>query len=199
MNKNLHKRIVDAKVKGLAVYEMPTFCEIILGKIPVQHVSDLWFVYVPISGVRKTTYNQKVKKILDIMFSLIVLTVLSPVILITAVAIKLDSPGPVFYVQRRIGWREQPFNLVKFRSMQVGTENHREFAGRKNDPRITRVGKILRVSRFDEIPQLSEIPGTRSRFLSEIRSCPRISPVVERHPGGDEFHRSPGVDGGRGQ
>jgi len=101
------------------VYEMPTFCEIVLGKIPVQHVSDLWFVYVPISGVRKTTYNQKVKKILDILLSMIVLTILSPVILITAVAIKLDSPGPVFYVQRRIGWREQPFDLIKFRSMQV--------------------------------------------------------------------------------
>ena len=73
-----------------------------------------------------------------LMLSMIVLILLSPVILITAVAIKLDSPGPVFYVQRRIGWREQPLNLLKFRSMQVGTENHREFAGWKNDPRVIR-------------------------------------------------------------
>jgi exopolysaccharide biosynthesis polyprenyl glycosylphosphotransferase len=165
LNHDLHKRILDAKVNGLSVYEMPTFCEIVLGKIPVQHVSDLWFVYVPISGVRKTTYNPKVKKILDIMLSLIALAVLSPVILITAVAIKLDSQGPVFHIQRRIGWRGQPFNLVKFRSMKVGTENHREFAGRKNDPRITRVGKVLRVSRFDEIPQLWNVIKGEMSFI----------------------------------
>jgi exopolysaccharide biosynthesis polyprenyl glycosylphosphotransferase len=189
MNKDLHKRIVDAKVKGLTVYEMPTFCEIVLGKIPVQHVSDLWFVYVPISGVRKTTYNQKVKKILDILLSMIVLTLLSPVILITAVAIKLDSPGPVFYVQRRIGWREQPFNLLKFRSMKVGTEKHREFAGRKNDPRITRVGKILRVSRFDEIPQLWNVirgemsfTGPRALMEEEVNEfTPQIPYFSLRH------------------
>jgi len=165
MNKDLHKRIVEAKVKGLSVYEMPTFCEIILGKIPVQHVSHLWFIYVPISGVRRTIYNQKVKKIIDMLISMIVLTILSPVMLMTALAVKADSAGPVFYVQRRIGWRGQPFQLLKFRTMKVGTENHREFAGRKDDPRITRVGKILRMSRFDEIPQLWNVIRGEMSFI----------------------------------
>ena len=165
LKNELHKRIVDAKVKGLSVYEMPTFCEIVLGKIPVQHVSDLWFVYVPISGVRKTIYNQRVKKIIDIILSLMGLLVLLPIMFIVAVAIKLDSPGPVLYIQRRIGWRGQPFKLLKFRSMKVGLQNHREFAGRKNDPRITRVGKILRVSRFDEIPQLWNVIGGEMSFI----------------------------------
>jgi len=189
MNQDLYKRIIEAKVKGLSVYEMATFCEIVLGKIPVQHVSNLWFVYVPISGVRKTTYNQKVKKIMDIFFSLIIIIVLFPAILIVALAIKLDSPGPVFFVQRRIGWRGQPFNLVKYRTMRVGTENHRNHAGQKNDPRITRVGKILRRSRFDEIPQVWNVIrgemsfiGPRALMEEEVNEfTPRIPYFSLRH------------------
>ncbi len=189
MHQELHKRIVEAKVKGLSVYEMPTFCELVLGKIPVQHVSDLWFVYVPISGVRKTIYNQKVKKIIDIVFSLLVLMVFSPLMLLTAVAIKIDSPGPVFYVQRRIGWRGRPFNLVKFRTMKVGTENHRKYAGQKNDPRITRLGRILRMSRFDEIPQLWNVirgemsfVGPRALMEEEVNEfTPQIPYFSLRH------------------
>jgi len=189
MNADLHRRIVEAKVKGLSVYEMPTFCELVLWKIPVEHVSDLWFVYVPISGVRKTTYNQKAKLVIDILISLFLLTILSPLILLTAAAIKVDSPGPVFYVQRRIGWRGQPFNLVKFRSMRVGLDNHREWAGQKNDPRITRVGKFLRVSRFDEIPQMWNVIrgemsfiGPRALMEEEVREFePRIPYFSLRH------------------
>jgi exopolysaccharide biosynthesis polyprenyl glycosylphosphotransferase len=189
MNQDLHKRIVDAKVKGLSVYDMPRFCEVVFGKIPVQHVSNLWFVHVPISGVRRTPYNLKVKKIIDIMVSLIVLVFLSPAMLIAALAIKVDSPGPVLYVQRRIGWGGKPFNLVKFRSMKVGLENHRELAGQKNDPRITRFGKILRVSRFDELPQLWNVIkgdmsfiGPRALMAEEVNEfTPQIPFFSLRH------------------
>jgi exopolysaccharide biosynthesis polyprenyl glycosylphosphotransferase len=154
MNRALHKRIMDVKVEGLSVYEMPTFCEKVLGKIPVEHVSERWFVYVPIYGVRKTIYNDKIKKMIDKFLSIIILLVFSPVFLLVAIAIRFDSEGSAFYVQRRIGLQAKPFNLVKFRTMKVGMDNHREFAGKKNDPRITRLGKFLRISRFDEIPQL---------------------------------------------
>ena len=189
MSPDLHKRIVDAKVGGLAVYEMPSFCEIVFEKIPVQHVSNLWFVHVPISGVRKTPYNVKVKKIIDTIMSLFLLILLSPVMLIAALAIKLDSAGPVFYVQRRIGLSEKPFNLVKFRSMSVGQENNREMAGQKNDPRITRVGKILRVTRFDEIPQLWNVIkgdmsfiGPRALMEEEVKEfTPQIPFFSLRH------------------
>lgn len=189
MNPNLHKRIIDAKIDGLAVYEMPMFCEIVFEKIPVQHVSNLWFVHVPISGVRKTPYNVKVKKIIDIIMSLFLLILLSPVMLIAALAIKLDSAGPVFYVQRRIGLSEKPFNLVKFRSMSVGQENNRELAGEKKDPRITRVGKVLRVTRFDEIPQLWNVIkrdmsfiGPRALMEEEVKEfTPQIPFFSLRH------------------
>jgi exopolysaccharide biosynthesis polyprenyl glycosylphosphotransferase len=162
---DLYARLVETKMRGIVVYDMPSFYERILGKIPVNHVSDLWFVYAPISGVRKTTYNQKVKKIIDIMLSLFILAVFSPLILIIAVAIKLDSPGPVFYVQRRIGWNEMAFDLVKFRSMRCGTEAEREYAGQRCDPRITRVGRVLRLFRLDEIPQLWNVLKRDMSFI----------------------------------
>lgn len=189
LNQNLYKQIMDVKVKGVSVYEMPTFCELVLKYIPVEHVSDLWFVYVPISGFHKTAYNQKGKKVLDIMISMFILVALSPVMLLTAVAIKLDSAGPVFYIQRRIGWRGQPFNLVKFRSMKAGLENHRQFAGHKNDPRITRVGKVLRLARFDEVPQLCNVIkgemsfiGLRALMEEEVKVFePQIPYFSQRH------------------
>lgn len=154
IKQRLQKQIVDAKLRGVAVYEMPAFCEVVLKKIPIQHISNRWLVYSPLSGVRKTTYNNKVKKIMDIMLSLSMLTVLSPVLLMAVIAIRLDSPGPVFYIQRRIGLRGRPFKLLKFRTMKVGLDDHREHAGQKDDPRITRLGRFMRLSRLDELPQL---------------------------------------------
>lgn len=189
MHQDLHKRLVDAKVRGLSVYEMPKFCEIVFEKIPVQHVSNLWFVHVPLSGVRRTPYNVKIKKIIDIIVSLAFLILLSPLMMITALAIKADSTGSVFYVQRRIGWCEKPFNLVKFRTMRVGQENNRELAGQKNDPRITRVGKVLRVTRFDELPQLWNVIkgdmsfiGPRALMEEEVKEfTPQIPFFSLRH------------------
>lgn len=189
MQPDLHKRLVDAKVGGLSVYEMPKFCEIVFEKIPVQHVSNLWFVHVPLSGVRRTPYNVKVKKIIDIIISLFLMILLSPVMLFAALAIKINSVGPVLYVQRRIGFGEKPFNLFKFRSMKMGQENNRVQAGHKNDPRITGVGKVLRVTRFDEIPQLWNVIkgdmsfiGPRALMEEEVKEfTPQIPFFSLRH------------------
>jgi exopolysaccharide biosynthesis polyprenyl glycosylphosphotransferase len=150
----LYARLVEAKMRGIVVYDMPSFYEKILGKIPVNHVSDLWIVYTPISGVKRNIFNYKVKRICDICLSMVGLVLNLPIAALVALAIKLDSPGPLFYVQRRIGWNERAFDLVKFRSMKDGTHTERDFAGQRCDPRITRVGRVLRLFRLDEVPQL---------------------------------------------
>lgn len=165
INQDLYKRVVDAKLEGILVYETATFCELVLEKIPVRHINKVWFLFMPISGVHKTIYNLKVKRMIDVALSLIILVILAPVMVVTAIAIKLDSPGPVFYLQSRIGWRGNKFTLVKFRSMHVGLENHRQHAGQNNDPRITRVGKILRISRFDEVPQVWNVIKGEISFI----------------------------------
>ncbi len=101
---------------------------------------------------------QTFKRICEIFLSLIALVILSPLLLITAIAIKLDSPGPVIFRQERIGKDTKVFFIYKFRSMCVDAEHHGtgqySFAG---DPRVTKVGKIIRATSIDELPQLVNI------------------------------------------
>jgi exopolysaccharide biosynthesis polyprenyl glycosylphosphotransferase len=93
------------------------------------------------------------KRILDLVISVVCLILLLPVMLVTAIIIKLTSPGPVFYSQERIGIRNRPFVMHKFRTMFKDAERNGPQLSSKNDPRITPIGKFLRQFRIDEIPQ----------------------------------------------
>lgn len=116
----------------------------------------------------KPLFYRAVKRAADIVCSLAALFVLSPVFLITAAAIRLEDGGPVFYVQRRIGKGEKEFKIYKFRSMkrnaeQIHEELKKEYKNNevsfklKNDPRVTKVGKVIRKTNIDELPQLLNI------------------------------------------
>lgn len=189
ISRDLYKQLVDAKMRGVMVYEMPTFYELVLGKIPVRHVSDLWFVYVPISGVRRSVYNIKIKKIIDIFLSLLGLLVTLPFTFLAILAIRCSSPGPVFYIHRRIGWNGKPFDLIKLRTMKEGCENDRCFAGQRDDPRIIQGGRIIRFFRIDEIPQMWNVIkgdmsfiGPRALIESEVEEfAPQIPYFSLRH------------------
>lgn len=161
----LLKSALDCKMHGVEVYDMPSFYEQVTGKIPVEHVTDSWLVSAPLSGVKKTVYTLRIKRVLDIILSSFGLIFSLPITIPAAIAIKLESPGPVFYRQRRIGLNREPFELVKLRSMKVGTENDRHFAGSKDDPRITRIGKLIRLTRIDEVPQMWNVLKGEMSFI----------------------------------
>jgi lipopolysaccharide/colanic/teichoic acid biosynthesis glycosyltransferase len=97
------------------------------------------------------------KRILDVVGSTFGLLVLSPLFLILAVAIKLDSPGPVFFTQERLGRGSRPFRIYKFRSMVTGAARLAPNVSPTHDPRVTRVGRFLRRSFIDELPQLFNV------------------------------------------
>ncbi len=97
-----------------------------------------------------------VKRFFDFTLSLLALIVLSPVLIITAVAVKVDSKGPVFYRQARLGKDGKVFTMLKFRSMKLGSEKGGVYSNAK-DPRITKVGNIIRKTSIDELPQLINI------------------------------------------
>lgn len=99
-------------------------------------------------------YKYFLKRAIDIILSFLGIIILSPVYLIIALVIKLDSPGPVFFKQKRIGYKGKIFEIYKFRTMCVGAEQKGSgvYSG-KDDPRVTRVGNILRKTSLDEIPQ----------------------------------------------
>ena len=151
---DIYKKLVEAKFNGVAVYEVPSFYEIIFHRIPVLHTNEMWLGYADIYGVKHNLYNFKLKKIIDKAIAMSGLILAAPLIIVVALLIKIDSRGPVFYKQQRVGFNGFAFNLVKFRSMKIYSEVNGAVWAQENDPRITRIGQLIRLFRIDELPQL---------------------------------------------
>lgn len=118
------------------------------------HINDIYAEpFIDITSPTMSNAQKNLKRVLDVMLSALAMIVLSPVYAFIALAVRLDSSGPVIYRQQRIGYRQKPFNIYKFRSMKVDAENAGPQLSDDNDPRITKVGKFLRKYRLDEIPQ----------------------------------------------
>ncbi len=171
----LLKKIISIKFSGIETYDMPAFYENITGKIPILHLTDRWFGYANIYGVKKNLYNTKIKKILDKIVAVLVLVVTFPIAILAVLAIKLSSKGSVFFRQERVGEGIKTFEVIKFRTMKSGSEEERALSGSENDLRITKTGKILRFFRIDEIPQLwnvlkgnMSIVGPRALIKEEV-------------------------------
>jgi exopolysaccharide biosynthesis polyprenyl glycosylphosphotransferase len=185
----LLKCALDCKLMGVDVYDMPSFYEHVTGKVPVEHVTNHWLISVPLSGVRRNIYTLRVKRVLDLVLSVFLILLTLPLTLLAALPIKIDSRGPIFFRQKRVGINGRPFYLLKFRTMRTGMEKDREFAGRKDDPRITRVGKLLRALRIDEIPQALNVLkgdmsfiGPRALIEAEVNEFePKIPYFSLRH------------------
>jgi exopolysaccharide biosynthesis polyprenyl glycosylphosphotransferase len=150
----VYKKLVEAKFNGVAVYEIPSFYEIMFHRIPVLQTNEMWLGYADVYGVKSNSYNAKIKKIIDKVFAMTGLILTSPLMCIVALLIKMDSRGPVFYRQQRVGFNGLIFNLIKFRSMNVNSEMNGAAWAQENDPRITSIGRIIRLFRIDELPQL---------------------------------------------
>jgi exopolysaccharide biosynthesis polyprenyl glycosylphosphotransferase len=142
----------DAFESGIELYISPSLYEIMLANSRLDQVDD-----TPILEVRVGSEpgKEQIKRLMDICFATVGLVMTAPIMLLTAIAIKLDSPGPVFYRQERISQGGKRFMVWKFRTMADGAErNTGPVLSHDNDPRVTRVGRILRAMRIDELPQL---------------------------------------------
>jgi len=177
------RTLVDVKFDGVEVYEMPTFYEKVAEKIPVLHTTNEWLGYADISGVKKNVYNTKFKKIFDKAISVAALILAMPVMLMTAVLVRLESRGPVLYRQERVGRDEKIFELIKFRSMRVDAEADGARWAAENDPRVTRVGRVIRLLHLDELPQLWNVlkgdmsfVGPRPERMAFVQSLNREIP-----------------------
>jgi len=147
------EELLDLRMRGIKVEEATTWLEKISGKIEVENLDPSWLVYG--GGFRRTSTFILMRRAVSKVISLIGLILALPLTPFIILAIRLDSDGPVFYTQDRVGKAGDVFKVVKFRTMRqdAEAESGPKWAG-DNDPRITRVGKFLRSSRLDEIPQL---------------------------------------------
>ena len=146
------RELLDLRLNGIKIEEANTLLEKISGRIEVEdlHPSSLIFS----EGFRVNAFNQATRRAVSIVASMVGLTLALPLMPILALLIKLDSAGPVFFKQERVGRKGKVFKVYKFRTMRQDAEaGGAKWAG-SNDPRITRIGNFLRKTRLDEIPQL---------------------------------------------
>jgi exopolysaccharide biosynthesis polyprenyl glycosylphosphotransferase len=137
---------------------MPELYERLTDRVPVEHIGDNWFVILPLDNSGQNLSYRVVKRGLDLVISLIGLAIFGLILPFLAVIISIDSPGPVFYRQKRVGRAGRVFELLKLRSMFVDAEEdgHARWA-EEHDTRVTRAGVFLRRLRLDEFPQLLNV------------------------------------------
>ena len=134
---------------------MPDLYDIISGQARTNQIYG--FPLIEVTPQIMAPWEEATKRMIDILVSSLILIVGSPLWVLVAILIKLDSAGPVLYKQERVGKDGTRFNLVKFRSMYQNAEKSGPQWAGKQDPRITRVGKVMRKLHLDEIPQMSNV------------------------------------------
>jgi sugar transferase (PEP-CTERM system associated) len=147
------RELLNLRMQGIKIEEATSWLEKISGKIEVENQYLSWLVFG--EGFRRSTPFRWVRRVLSFSISFVGLILALPLFPFIIIAIRLDSEGPVFYGQTRVGKNGRVFKVVKFRTMRQDAEapNDPQWT-RDNDPRVTRVGRFLRLSRLDEIPQL---------------------------------------------
>lgn len=147
--------LLRCRIRGTRVYDAAGFCERVLRRIPVLllRASDLAYAdELTVSAMRRA-----LKRVFDVAVSAVMLVAATPVMIVLAILIKLDSRGPVFYRQERVGFDGRTYPLWKFRSMRPDAETQGAVWARVNDDRVTRVGRFIRKTRMDEIPQVFNV------------------------------------------
>jgi exopolysaccharide biosynthesis polyprenyl glycosylphosphotransferase len=144
--------IVDICEKNnVFIKVVPNVYDYLLGSVKSSHIMGAPLIEV--SPNILSNWESAVKRVFDLGFSITALLCLAPVYATVALAVKLNSPGPIFYRQERVGRNGEPFMIVKFRSMYIDAEKFGPALSKDKDPRITPVGRILRKTRLDELPQ----------------------------------------------
>jgi sugar transferase (PEP-CTERM system associated) len=182
------KPILDCKLRGIRIEDWPAFYEKLTGKIVVQNLRPSWLVFS--EGFNRTIVTRVVKRGVDLVLAGVFLALGWPIFLLVALAIRADSPGPIFLRQERVGERGRLFTLLKLRTMVQDAEAHTgPVWAADRDPRITRVGYWLRKMRLDEFPQLWNVfkgemsfigpRPERPHFVAELQK--KIPYYAERH------------------
>ncbi len=150
------KQLLECKLHGVPITDISSFFERECQQLRLDSLNTSWLVFG--DGFRQNTVRNLIKRSLDVLASTVLLIFTFPIMLATAVAIKLESPGPVFYWQTRVGLRNEDFDVCKFRSMRQDAESNgvAQWAT-GNDDRVTRVGRVIRKFRIDELPQIINV------------------------------------------
>ncbi|MCP3918556.1 MAG: TIGR03013 family PEP-CTERM/XrtA system glycosyltransferase [bacterium] len=180
--------LLQCRLAGIDVREREEIFEQITGKIAVAAMRPSYLIFN--EGFRRHPWAALMKRTVDIVFALVILFFMWPFMLLTALAVRFESPGPILFKQERVGQDGKPFTMRKFRSMRADAEKETgPVWSSEDDPRITRFGRIMRKTRLDELPQLFNVLGgsmslvgprpERDHFVQELAA--RIPYFQQRH------------------
>jgi len=188
--------LVEMKLRdGLAIEESDSFYERLTGKVSTRTLRPSWLI---LSGPsRRMVFYSQLRRLLDVSLSMLGLVLSLPIMMVTALAIKLESKGPILYRQTRVGHRNRNFTIMKFRSMRVDAEPDGPVWAEEHDPRITRVGRVIRKLRVDELPQFINIIRGDMAFVGPRPERPEfVSQLAKEIPYYSQRHLvKPGLTG----
>ena len=190
------KELVKCRVKGIDVIEGTSFYEMLAGKLIVDQINPAWIIFS--DGFYKSRTRRFIKRSMDLIISLSMLILFSPLIIVTAILIKIDSTGPVLFSQERVGKNKKPYMVYKFRSMVEDAEKQSgPVWASDNDKRVTRVGSVIRKWRIDEMPQLWNVVKGDMSFVGPrpereffVKKLEEIIPYYR-----ERFSVKPGISG----
>lgn len=171
--------LMHARMSGVRIYDLTDFYEGFLFKLPILHLRDRWLVLAHGFDLLHHSIQLRAKRVIDVVLSFSLMLTLSPLMLAIAAIIKLDSKGPVFYRQARTGLNGMTFRLHKFRTMVEDAELSGSRWAEKNDPRVTRLGRLLRAIRLDELPQLWNVLLGQMSFIGPRPERPDFTRQLE--------------------
>ena len=171
--------LLECRLRGIAVMDWPGFCERMTGRILVSELRPSWLVFS--EGFDKARRTIVTKRVMDVVLGLTLFVPALPLMLLSAITIAAESPGPVLFRQRRVGQHGRLFTIYKFRSMRSDAERVTGAVwADRNDARVTRIGGFLRRTRIDELPQLFNVLRGDMSFIGPRPERPEFIPLLER-------------------
>lgn len=162
---SVEEPLMEARISGLPVYSLSDYYEQLWEKVPVYNLNRTWFVFTGGFRLIKNSFRFRVKRSMDIILALVLLFLSFPLQILTALLVALSSKGPIFFKQKRSGELGKPFEIFKFRTMKLHQQQEGLNWTTEKDNRITRIGKFLRLSRLDELPQLINVLKGEMSFI----------------------------------
>jgi sugar transferase (PEP-CTERM system associated) len=188
--------LLNCKLSGIKVTDFSSFFENYKSRVRIDLLRESWFIFG--DGFRQGWSRMFVKRTFDIVASLGLLIVSLPVMIIAAIAVKLESHGPIIYRQSRVGLGGKPFDVLKFRSMRADAERDgKPQWAQRGDSRVTRVGHFMRLTRIDELPQLFSVLAGQMSLVGPRPERPYfVEQIAEKVPFYAARHSvKPGVTG----
>lgn len=172
--------LLEARLAGIRIYDIIDFYETFLLKVPVRFMHDQWLVMAQGFSIVYHNIQLRLKKLIDLLIAAALLIVTFPLMVLIAIVVRVDSKGDAFYAQERVGLNGKVFKIYKFRTMSIDAEEHGARWADQVDDRITRMGKILRPSRLDELPQLWNVLIGEMSFVGPRPERPAFTHDLEQ-------------------